>query len=397
MLQVIPAVAPRYGGPSQAIYKICSALQQHDIELLVATTDADGEGRLPVKLEQVIDYQGVPTIFFHRQWGEALKYSRPLADWLQHHTAEFDLLHIHAVFSHACLAAARACQWISKPYIVRPLGTLDPWSMQQKSWRKQLFWHLGVKRMLHEAAKIQYTTVEEQRLVENSLGLGRGVVIPLGTDEQMLQPEADKQSFFSKWPALHNAPYVMVLCRLHPKKRLELFLEAFLSITDKPELQKWKLVIAGDGESNYVNSLQSLSSKLGGGGRVIFTGWLEGAEKAAALQGAQLFALPSRQENFGLSVVEAMACGLPVLISEHVNLADEVAAAQAGWVVPLEKSAISNALEQILRDEAARITRGTAGRELVRERFTWGVVAEQLLQLYAEVTSRQQVADAKWV
>ena len=376
---------------------MCSTLQQRDIELLVATTDADGGGRLPVDLGQVINYQAVPTIFFRRQWSEALKYSRPLADWLQRHIAEFDLLHIHAVFSHACLAAAQACWQRRKPYIVRPLGTLDPWSLQQKSWRKQLFWRFGIERMLHEAAAIHYTTAEERRLVENSLGLGRGVVIPLGTDEQMLQPVVDGQDFLPKYPALQNVPYVIVLCRLHQKKRLELFLEVFLSVTDKPELQEWKLVIAGTGEPDYVDSLQSLANKLGGKKRVIFTGWLDGAEKVAALQGAKLFALPSRQENFGLSVVEAMACRVPVLISEHVNLADEVASAQAGWVVPLEKLAISRALDQILRDEAGRITRGTAGRELVRERFTWGAVAEQLLQLYVEVTSRQQAMNAKWV
>jgi glycosyltransferase involved in cell wall biosynthesis len=391
VLHVIPAVAPRYGGPSQAIYKMCSALQQRGIELLVATTDADGEGKLPVELGRVINYEAVPTIFFHRQWGEALKYSRPLARWLQQHIAEFDLLHIHAVFSHACLAAARVCQQQNIPYIVRPLGTLDPWSMQQKSWRKQLFWRCGAKRNLHKAAAIHYTTAEERRLVENSLGLKRGVVIPLGADEQLLQPLIDEQRFLHKYPELHNVPYIIVLCRLHPKKRLELFLEVFLSVTEKAELSEWKLVVAGDGDPDYVNSLQRLANRLGGGGRIIFTGWLEGVEKAAALQGAQLFALPSRQENFGLSVVEAMACGLPVLISEHVNLAEEVASARAGWVVPLERLAISEVLEQALRATAERTIKGAAARALVRARFTWTAVAEQLLQLYAETIAPRQV------
>lgn len=394
VLHVIPSVAPRYGGPSQAIYKMCSALQQRGIELLVATTDADGAGRLPVEPGRVINYEAVPTIFFHRQWSEALKYSRPLANWLRQHTAEFDLLHIHAVFSHACLVAARVCQQKNVPYIVRPLGTLDPWSMQQKSWRKRFFWGCGVKRMLHEAAAIHYTTAEEQRLVEQSLGLERGVVIPLGADEQLLQPATDEQGFLRKYPELHNVPYIIVLCRLHPKKRLELFLEVFLSVTDKPELHEWKLVIAGDGEAGYVNSLQSLAKKLGGEGRIVFTGWLEGVEKAAALQGAQLFALPSRQENFGLSVVEAMICGLPVLISEHVNLAEEIASARAGWVAPLEKLAISQVLEQALSDVVERTTRGAAGRALARARFTWDAVAEQLLQLYAETSAQQQAVSA---
>jgi glycosyltransferase involved in cell wall biosynthesis len=377
VLHVIPAIALRYGGPSKAIYNMCLALQTRGVELLIATTDADGERSLPVTLGRTISYEAVPTMFFHRQWSEALKYSRHLADWLQQHVAEFDLLHIHAVFSHACLAAARVCQQRNIPYIVRPLGTLDPWSLQQKRWRKQLFWRLGGERMLRKAAAIHYTTAEERRLVEKSLGLKRGVVIPLGADEQLFQPKGHEheQDRLHKYPGLHNSPYIIVLCRLHPKKQLELFLEVFLSVTRHRELREWKLVVAGDGEPNYVDALRSLTNKLGGAGRVIFTGWLEGAEKMAILQGAQLFALTSRQENFGLSVVEAMACGVPVLLSEHVNLAEEIASAQAGWVAPLEQQALSETLELALRDGAERSDKGAAARSLARARFTWSAVS----------------------
>ena len=126
ILHVIPSVAPRYGGPSQAIFTICRALQAEGIEVLIATTNADGDGELPVALGEQIVYQDTPTIFFSRQWSEALKYSRPLALWLERNVNNFDLAHIHAVFSHACVAAARACRKNAAPYVVRPLGTLDP-------------------------------------------------------------------------------------------------------------------------------------------------------------------------------------------------------------------------------------------------------------------------------
>src|SRR5262245_39022458 len=110
VLHVIPAVASRYGGPSQAIFTMCRALQAHGIEVLIATTNADGNGELPVALSEKVIYQDTPAIFFARQWSEALKYSRPLARWLERNVKHFDLAHIHAVFSHACVSAARACR-----------------------------------------------------------------------------------------------------------------------------------------------------------------------------------------------------------------------------------------------------------------------------------------------
>ena len=124
VLHVIPSIAARYGGPSQAIYTMCRALQARGAEILIATTNADGSGELPVVLGKEIIYQGAPTIFFPRQWSEALKYSRPLALWLEQNVRNFDLAHVHAVFSHACVGAARACRKNVVPYMVRPLGTL---------------------------------------------------------------------------------------------------------------------------------------------------------------------------------------------------------------------------------------------------------------------------------
>src|SRR5262249_52122164 len=148
VLQVIPGVAARYGGPNQAIFRICQALESEGAEVLLATTDADGPGRLPVPLAQPIVYNGGRTVFFSRPYSEAFKYSMPLARWLESSAEQFDVAAIHAVFSHSSLAAARACRRSAVPYIVRPLGSLSSWSLNQKPMRKWLFWQLGVKDML---------------------------------------------------------------------------------------------------------------------------------------------------------------------------------------------------------------------------------------------------------
>ena len=384
VLHVIPSVAPRYGGPSRAVTDMCRASLGVGIETLIATTDADGDGRLGVELNRAISYQGVPTIFFRRQWSEAFKYSRHLARWLDARVREFDAVHIHAVFSHACLAAADSCRRHRVPYIVRPLGTLDPWSLRQKRARKMLFWRLGVSRMLKGAAAIHYTALPERQLAEQSLGLKRGVVIPLGVElDSSDDGERVKGSSINE--SLQGQPFVLVMSRLHQKKGLELLLHAFAPLVKKREFAGWRLALAGDGDPGYVESLRRLVRELDCEGDVIFTGWLEGAQKKALLQGAALLALPSYQENFGLCVIEALSYGVPVLVSSHVNLAPEIEAAGAGWVTELESSALESKLAETFRDADERRRRGANGRELVSRRFTWNAIAADLAALYDSV------------
>jgi glycosyltransferase involved in cell wall biosynthesis len=385
VLHVIPAVAPRYGGPSQAVLGMGQALLPQGVQVLIATTDADGPRRLPVPHGSAFSWHGVPSIFFPRQWSEAFKYSSQLAGWLDRHVADFDVVHIHAVFSHACLAAADACRKSHVPYVVRPLGTLDPWSLKQKPLRKQLLWHAGVKRMLHGAAAIHYTTAAEQKLAEGPLGLRRGVVIPLGVDETLFAHPKDFEAVRRAERPFGGDPYVLMIGRLHQKKHVEMLVDVFLELTTNSNYQHWRLVVAGDGEVDYVASLKRYVSEHGGNDRIYFPGWLAGADKAAALRGAAVLALLSAQENFGIVVAEALACGTPVLISTHVNLADEIAAANAGWVVPLAHSAVLKTLSEVLLDEPERDRRGAAGRQLACAHFRWMHVATELTRLYSDL------------
>jgi glycosyltransferase involved in cell wall biosynthesis len=372
VLHVIPSIAPRYGGPSSAVVGMGAALQKSGVAVQIATTDADGPTRLRVPYSACVDWGGVPTVFFPRQLTESFKYSRPLASWLTAHVAGFDVVHVHAVFSHACLAAAGACSRRDVPYVVRPLGTLDPWSLEQKPLRKQVLFHVGVQRMLDRAAAIHYTTNSEQRLAESAVSMKRerGVVIPLGVDDALFEYHGPKS----------EPPYVLVLGRMHPKKGLETFVEVFLEVSER--FPDWKLVIAGDGDADYVAGLKTRVAHVDAHNRVVFSGWLQGQAKIAALSGAALLALPSRQENFGLVVAEALACSTPVLVSTHVNLAHEIAMARAGWVVPLEHVALRETLAAALRDDADRMRRGRAGRELATRCFRWQSVAGQVGRLY---------------
>lgn len=366
---MIPSVSERSGGPAAAIFPMCRALRAEGIDVLLATTS---HGLMQNLTDGVGDYKGVPARFFPVQAGASFKYSRPLTSWLKTNVRDFDVVHIHAVFNHASVAAARVCRKAGVPYVVRPLGTLDPWSMKQKAGRKKIFWSLVGKRMLEGSAAVHYTAVGEKTATEESLGINHGRVIALGVEEGS-EPIKKALDYF---PVLGGQPYVLFLSRLDPKKNVEGLIDAFRSLKE----DAWCLVIVGDGPRDYVAALKA---RVGGSEKIIFTGWVEGEQKEALLRDAALFVLPSRQENFGLSVMEAMACGVPVLVSPHVNLAPEIEAANAGWVVDLTQ--LSDGLAVALENEVERERRGKAASGFARQ-HTWQRTATELAQLYRELT-----------
>jgi glycosyltransferase involved in cell wall biosynthesis len=377
VLHVIPSVSKRSGGPATAIVPMCRALMQHGIEVLLVTTDSG----LRADEARNGEYKGVPAKFFSSQLGESFKYSRPLAAWLSLNIRHFSLAHIHAVFNHSSVAAVHVCRKAGVPYVIRPLGTLDPWSMTQRSLRKRLFWQVSGKAMLSNAAAVHYTTDAEKIATEGFLGLNHGRVIALGIEaNSAVSTSRDKLGQY--FPALACEPYVLVLSRLHPKKGLDVLIEAFLALVERHG--HWQLVIAGDGPADYVLKLKTMASSSLHQDRILFTGWLDGEEKSALLDGASLLVLPSYQENFGLCVMEAMSHSVPVLVSTNVSLASEIASANAGWVADVDKHALLAKLAEALADEGEREKRGRAGKQLSL-RYSWENAARGLVDLYRDL------------
>ena len=380
VLHVIPSVAERSGGPATAIVPMCRALQQHGVEVLLITTDA-GMDRVEAT---PANYKGVPAKFFPSQLGESFKYSRPLTAWLNSHAHEFDVAHIHAVFNHSSIAAAHVCRKAGVPYVVRPLGTLEPWSMTQKSIRKRVFWQIAGKAMLRRAAAIHYTTDAEKISTEGLLGLDHGKVIGLGVAPEPVT-SCSKELLAQYFPALTHQPYVLVMSRLHPKKALDVLIDAFLSLVQHEKFARWRLVIAGDGPHDQVLKLKGMVAERN---EVLFAGWLDGEAKNAVLGGASLLVLPSRQENFGLCVMEALSRSVPVLVSPHVNLAEEIVLANAGWIATVDKEALTTRLAEALDDEEERARRGRAGKQL-SQKYSWESAARSLVEVYKDVLAKK--------
>ena len=387
ILHVIPAIAPRYGGPSQAIIGLCCALQHQGLEVEICTTDADGPGRLPIELGRRILYQQLPSYFFRRDWSEAFKYSGSLKHWIDQHIEQYDLAHIHGVFSHATYAAAHACQRHGVPYIVRPFGTLEPWCMRQKRPRKLTAWHLGFRRIVRRAAAIHYTTDQERTLTENSLHLQNGFVVPNGVEDSLLQSHRGHQ-FRQKLGLPEGCPFLLALSRVHPQKGIDLLLQAFVSLKAQGHLVGWHLIIAGSGEPGYVAKLQRMAHQTSAEGFVHWPGWLYGEAKLAALSEASLFVLSSFLESFGIGVLEAMACGTPVLVSRPVALSSEIEMHNSGWVMELSPDGLQRGLLEATANPETLRERGEAARQLVAERFTWPKVSEQLREYYARIVNK---------
>ncbi|MEQ2005869.1 MAG: glycosyltransferase [Limisphaerales bacterium] len=396
VLHVIPSVSPKRGGPSQAVLAMVRALREAGVGAEIAVTNDDGEGVLDVPLGERIEHGGVPVRFFRRfsppfRPVREFAYSGPLARWLDAAVSGYDLLHVHGVFSFASTRAMWAARSGRVPYVNRPLGQLCGWSLQQRAFKKRAYLALAERANLDTAAAIQYMTPAEQGEAA-CLGLrAPGFVVPHGIELPQLQSDA-RARLRSE---LHLGPdenVVLFLSRLHPKKGLEVLIPALALIKDVP----FTFVLAGSSDPpDYQTEIERLLRETGMTARTKRVGFVSGEWKQVLLQGADVFALTSHSENFGLAVVEALAARLPVVVTPGVALADEVTRHQVGEVVPMEVRPIAEAITGLLRQRATRLRMGLSAREMVERHYAWPAVAARITAEYQRIlgSPRPTVAD----
>ena len=383
ILHVIPSVGPLRGGPSQVVQTLANGLAAAGVEVHVATTDDNGPGRLAVPYGEPVRVDGVSYWYFPRQ-GHFYTVSLPLGRWLARHIPDYDVVHIHALFSYAPLAAAFWAWRHRVPYLVRPAGLLNQWGMRhRRPWLKGLVFRVIDSRILAGAAMLHYTSDQEWREA-TTLGVGgKHVVIPnpVATPPELLSDRACR--FRAQYPQLADRIMVLFLARLDEKKGVDLLLEAFAQARQQcPQLV---LVIAGEGPPLFVATLQRRVHRLGIEAEVIWTGFLAGEAKWGAFGAADIFVLPSYSENFGMAVVEAMAVGRPVLVTDQVGIHAAIADAQAGLVTPCAVSPLADALVRLASDAEGRERMGRNGQVLVREQFSLPAVTHSLLGLYTNI------------
>lgn len=383
VLHVIPSISPLRGGPSRAVIDMVAALRLREVDAAILTTNDHGPGLHPdLVTGRWQQHQGVPVLAFPR-WSPPVAALREFAVspglslWLARHLKDYDLLHIHALFSYPSTSAMAQARWAGVPYILRSIGQLSPWSLAQSRGRKRVMLRLIERRNLQRAAALHFTTGAER---EEAAALGLAaptLVLPLGV-------RGPGPAAVAAGARDGDAPVrFLFLSRLHPKKQLEKLLDALALLQRHRPEASWELAIAGDGEPPYVAALRARTCDLGIDARCRWLGFVEGEAKWQLLRAADWYVLPSAAENFGIAAVEALAAGTPVILSPEVAVAADVARCGAGLVCASDPEALALALGQAL--ERPSLSMRASALNLAQMDFSWSTIALQLRDAYRQV------------
>lgn len=383
LLHVIPSLAKEKGGPTQILLEVVKALQDKGCEAEIVTTNDNGSDVLDVPLYQRVQYEHVPVWFLPRIFlpMKEFIFSTALTSWLRQHLNEYDLIHTHYLFSYAPTCAAALARRQKIPYIATPYGMLTPWALNHRRLKKQIYSPIE-RHNLNHAVAIHCATDEESRDVRNFNVKAPTFVVPYGVHLPAYQFQA-KQRVRQLYNIEPQTPIVLFLSRLHPKKRPDLLLQALSKLATLN--YDFHLILAGSGEPDYLTYLINLVSSLGLAERTTVPGFVTGVDKDVLLQGCDLFVLPSFSENFGIAVAEAMAAGVPVIVTPGVQIAPDIAQANAGLVVEGELDILVRAIQELLDSPNRRLELGENGKRLVSRRYSWSAIAQNLTTVYTAI------------
>jgi len=385
VLHVIPSVSPSRGGPSKAVIAMVKALIESGVDAEIATTNDHGNETLDVPLHGISQYEGVPIRFFKRfsPTANAIRefaYSRDFQRWIKKNISNYDLIHVHAIFSFCSTYAMYQARKQGVNYIVRPIGQLETWSLSQSERRKNTYLKLIEQRNLIEANTLHFTSESEKKQALNTIPKLNATVIPLGINmPKRIDNAASKMH--SRWDLKENIPTIIFLSRLHPKKGLELLISSLGKLNEV----EFQLIIAGEGEQQYTDQLNETVAQNGLSKICQLIGFVEGHEKNLLLQGADLFVLTSHSENFGIAVLEAMASNTAVLVSNEVALSKQIEQHQLGYTTSLDESNITNTLRKALTQLQATKTMGNDAYRFAQEHYQWSVINQEIMRMYQSV------------
>lgn len=380
ILHVVPTYLPsvRYGGPIQSVHGLCKNLVRRGHEVHVFTTNVNGTNDSDVPLGVPVDKEGVKVWYFPSRLLRRIYFSPPMKRELEKQILEFNLLHLHSIFLWPTTMAARLSRRNNVPYIISPRGMLVAELIKRKNQCVKKIWiEVFEKKNFQDASAIHFTTdLERRRAKEFNIFPSNSFIVPNGIDEALLYEhercESDKLKHVPK-------EYILFLGRISWEKGIGRLIRAL------PEIPSIPLVIAGNDEGGFSQSLIKLAKSKGVVDRLVFLGGVGREEKIWLLDQASLMILPSYSENFGIVLLEAMARGCPVLATPEVGLSEAVLKSCCGKVSNGEPLTLAQTVNKMLSDKAGLREMGEKGRKVVKEKFIWPIVAKQMEKSYESI------------
>jgi glycosyltransferase involved in cell wall biosynthesis len=375
ILQVTPFFSPVHGGSAEVPYHLSKELAKRGHEVTVYTSD--------FKLSH--DYiDSIPKVRVRafRTWSSwANLYVTPgMIGKAKQEIERFDVIHMHNYRTFQNIVVAHYARKYGTPYMLQAHGSLPRIAARQGL--KQLYDTAWGYKLLRDASRvIAVTEIEAGQYKSMGISEDKVAVLPYGIDLDEFDNLPEKGEFRRKYGLDSDQKIILYLGRIHKIKGLDLLTMAFSEVLKK--LNDARLVIVGP-DDGYLPTLKKLVADLKISDKVLFVGPLYGRDKVQVYVDTDVYVLSSSYEIFGITVLEAMACGVPVIVSEHRGIA-EVIDGRAGLAVPLDEEQLQNALLQMLHDDRIRQQFGTNGKALVREKFDWETIAEQVEKVYRRV------------
>ena len=383
VVHVTPYFAPAfvYGGPPRSVLGLCEALAARDVAVHVVTTAANGNRELTAEERLGPWPRGMTVTYLDRCIPSQRFNAKNLDDVMRRLLPRASLVHLHGCWHMLGWRAARACQQEATPYIVSPRGMLSPWSFAHHRLAKQVAYAAFDRRVLERAVGLHATSDGEADELRNLLGAAAPIkIVPNGVAVPAPVSAERQNAFRAAFGIPESSRIVLYSGRLHVKKGLEVLFEAF-DLIGSVVPDTW-LVIAGPQDDEYATRLRESVSAMRFRSRVVLTGLLDRAQLDAAYVTSAVFAFPSRSENFGLSVAEAMVAGLPVVVSRDCPWPglDETG---VGRVVERTPAAFAAAIRALLDDRVASEGMGVRAAAYARRRFDWTAIAADMQSAYS--------------
>lgn len=390
ILNICPSYYPafKYGGPIQSVHLLNKILAKKGIFVSVLTTNAGLEDRKDISVNKWINLEGVNVKYIKYCGYEHYNFSLNYLFQTIKEVKKFDIIYIPAIWNFPVLIGSIASILFKKPFIISPRGSLYEETFKIKSKNKKiLYYYLFAKHYIAKATAIHFTAEPEKEGFFSYFKLNnRSFIIPNGIDLSEFKNLPCKGSFVNKYHMLKGKKYILFLGRITPKKGIDILVEAFKNLSQ--EYEELCLVIAGPNNEEYEEKIRLMIKELKIIEKVLFVGILKGEEKISAFVDSEIFVLSSYSENFGMAVIEAMACGVPVVISNKVGIYKEIEENKAGVIVDITPKSIYNGIRLLLSDENLKKETAIRGKRFVENYYNIDSVADMMIKSYEEILNK---------